>query len=78
MDAIELLKRDHRKVEDLFMRFRDGGGVTGAMKRLTGNAASPRQHRSVAERHFDGRGQPSARQPRARDGPRPTPGRAAR
>jgi len=50
MDAIELLKRDHRKVEDLFMRFRDGGGVSGAVKRLTGNAGSPRQHRTIAER----------------------------
>jgi hemerythrin superfamily protein len=50
MDAIELLKGDHRKVEDLFRRFNDGGGVTGVVKRMIGNAASPRQRRTVAER----------------------------
>ncbi len=50
MDAIELLKKDHRAVEDLFRRFNDGGGLTGIVKRLTGNAASPRQRRQVAER----------------------------
>jgi len=49
MDAIELLKKDHEKVEALFQRFNDGGGVTGVVKRLTGNAASPRQRRSTAE-----------------------------
>src|SRR5262249_24524425 len=35
---------------DLFRRFNDGGGVTGVVKRMTGNAASARQHRTVAER----------------------------
>jgi len=42
MDAITLLKNDHRKVEELFRRFNDGGGLTGVVKRLTGNAASAR------------------------------------
>ncbi len=50
MDAIELLKGDHRKVEDLFRRFNDGGGVTGVVKRMTGNSSSPRQRRTVADR----------------------------
>ena len=49
MDALELLKKDHRKVEALFHRFNDGGGLTGMVKRLTGTAASPRQKRSAAE-----------------------------
>lgn len=50
MDAIELLTADHRKVEDLFHRFDDGGGLTGMVKRLTGASASARQRRTVAER----------------------------
>jgi hemerythrin superfamily protein len=50
MDAIALLKNDHRKVEELFRRFNDGGGLTGVVKRLTGNAASARQRRATAER----------------------------
>jgi iron-sulfur cluster repair protein YtfE (RIC family) len=50
MDAIELLKKDHRTVEALFRRFNDGGGLTGVVKRLTGNAAAPRQRRQVADR----------------------------
>jgi hemerythrin superfamily protein len=49
MDAIDLLEKDHRKVETLFQRFNDGGGLTGVVKRLTGNAASARQKRSLAE-----------------------------
>jgi iron-sulfur cluster repair protein YtfE (RIC family) len=50
MDAIALLKNDHRKVEQLFQRFNDGGGLTGVVKRLTGTSASARQRRSTAER----------------------------
>jgi iron-sulfur cluster repair protein YtfE (RIC family) len=50
MDAIALLKKDHRTVEQLFQRFNDGGGLTGIVKRLTGNAAPPRQRRQVADR----------------------------
>jgi hemerythrin superfamily protein len=49
MDAIALLEKDHRKVEALFQRFNDGGGLTGVVKRLTGNAASAREKRSAAE-----------------------------
>jgi hemerythrin superfamily protein len=50
MDAIALLKNDHRKVEGLFKRFNDGGGLTGVVKRITGNTASMRQRRATAER----------------------------
>jgi hemerythrin superfamily protein len=53
MEAIALLKNDHRKVETLFRRFNDGGGLTGVVKRLTGTAASTRQRRSTAERICD-------------------------
>ena len=53
MDAIELLKKDHAKVTELFQRFNDGGGLTGTVRRLTGNAASPRERRSTAERICD-------------------------
>src|SRR5262245_4773690 len=49
MDAIELLKKDHAKVEELLTRFNDGGGVTGMVKRLTGNAGSARQRRTLAD-----------------------------
>jgi iron-sulfur cluster repair protein YtfE (RIC family) len=50
MDAIDLLKKDHAKVEDLFQRFDEGGGITGMVKRLAGSTASPRARRSLAER----------------------------
>jgi hypothetical protein len=49
MDAIELLKKDHAKVTELFKRFNDGGGLTGVVKRLTGNTASPGRRRTTAE-----------------------------
>jgi hemerythrin superfamily protein len=49
MDAIAFLKRDHEKVTALFQRFNDGGGLTGVVRRLTGNSASPAQRRSIAE-----------------------------
>jgi iron-sulfur cluster repair protein YtfE (RIC family) len=50
MDAIDLLKKDHRKVESLFQNFNDGGGLTGVVKRLTGNAATPARRRALAEK----------------------------
>jgi hemerythrin superfamily protein len=50
MDAIELLKKDHDAVEQLFQRFSDGGGLTGVVKRLTGTGAQPRQRRDLAQR----------------------------
>ena len=50
MDAIAFLKKDHEKVTALFQRFNDGGGLTGVVRRLTGNSASPTQRRSIAER----------------------------
>lgn len=49
MDAIELLKRDHRKVDELFAKLSDGGWLTGMVRRLTGAGLSPRQRRSTAE-----------------------------
>jgi len=49
MDAIAFLKKDHQKVTALFQRFNDGGGLTGVVRRLTGNSASPAQRRSTAE-----------------------------
>ena len=49
MDAIAFLKKDHEKVTALFQRFNDGGGLTGVVRRLTGNTASPAQRRSIAE-----------------------------
>jgi hemerythrin superfamily protein len=49
MDAIAFLKKDHEKVAALFQRFNDGGGLTGVVRRLTGNSASPAQRRSIAE-----------------------------
>lgn len=49
MDAIDLLKKDHAKVTALFQRFNDGGGLTGVVKRLTGNTVSARQRRTIAE-----------------------------
>jgi hypothetical protein len=37
MDAITLIKKDHDKVEELFARYNGGGGLTGLVKRITGN-----------------------------------------
>jgi hemerythrin superfamily protein len=48
MDAIELLKRDHQTVTELFHRFNGGGGLTGIVNRFTGKV-SDRQRRTAAE-----------------------------
>ena len=48
MDAIELLEKDHQKVTELFRRFNGGGGLTGLVKRVTGNV-SDRQRRQAAD-----------------------------
>jgi len=48
MDVIELIKKDHDKVEELFARYNGGGGLTGLVKRVTG-AVSPRTKRSAVE-----------------------------
>src|SRR5262245_21864654 len=37
MDAITLVKKDHDKVEALFLRYNGGGGLAGLVKRVTGN-----------------------------------------
>jgi len=48
MDAIELIKKDHRRVEALFARFKGGGGLTGLVRRVTGSVP-PRQRNSAVE-----------------------------
>jgi len=48
MDAIELLEKDHQKVTELFRRFNGGGGLTGLVKRVTGNVPD-RQRRQTAD-----------------------------
>ena len=48
MDAIELVKKDHDRVEELFARFKGGGGLTGLVRRVTGNVP-PRQRRLAVE-----------------------------
>src|SRR5262245_61577913 len=48
MDAIELLKKDHQKVTELFRRFNGGGGLTGLVKRATGSVPE-RQRRQAAD-----------------------------
>ena len=48
MDAIQLLEKDHQKVTELFRRFNGGGGLTGLVKRVTGNVPD-RQRRQAAD-----------------------------
>jgi iron-sulfur cluster repair protein YtfE (RIC family) len=48
MDAIQLLKKDHEHVATLFSRYHGGGGITGLVKRVTGNVP-PRERRSALE-----------------------------
>lgn len=48
MDAIEMLEKDHQKVTELFQRFNGGGGLTGLVKRVTGNVPD-RQRRQAAD-----------------------------
>jgi iron-sulfur cluster repair protein YtfE (RIC family) len=48
MDAIEMLEKDHQKVTELFRRFNGGGGLTGLVKRVTGNVPD-RQRRQAAD-----------------------------
>jgi len=48
MDAIELLKKDHQKVTELFKRFNGGGGLTGMVKRVAGSIPE-RQRRQAAD-----------------------------
>jgi hemerythrin superfamily protein len=48
MDAIELVKKDHDKVEALFARFKGGSGITGLVRRVTGNVTSRERKSAVA------------------------------
>jgi hypothetical protein len=52
MDVIELLKKDHEHVSQLFQQFRGGGGLTGLVKRVTGSQ-TPGQQRPIAMRICD-------------------------
>ena len=49
MDVITLIKKDHDRVEELFTQFKGGGGLTGLVKRVTGNVSS-RQRRTAASK----------------------------
>jgi len=48
MDVIDVVRKDHRRVEELFSRFRGGGGLTGLVRRVTGDVPR-RQRRSAVE-----------------------------
>ena len=50
MDAIELIMKDHDRVEELFARFKGGGGLTGLVRRVTGNV--PARERRTAVEHI--------------------------
>jgi hemerythrin superfamily protein len=52
MDVIELLKKDHDEVSQLFQRFKGGGGLTGIVKRVTGSV-TPAEQRRIALRICD-------------------------
>ena len=49
MDATELIEKDHDRVEELFRRFRGGGGITGMMRRVAGTV-TPRERRTALAR----------------------------
>src|SRR5204862_944195 len=49
MDAIQLIMKDHDRVEELFARFKGGGGLTGLVRRVTGNVPA-RERRTAVER----------------------------
>jgi hemerythrin superfamily protein len=49
MDVVEVIKQDHRKVEELFSRYKGGGGLTGLVKRVTGSV-TPRERGSAVQR----------------------------
>jgi iron-sulfur cluster repair protein YtfE (RIC family) len=49
MDVIELLKKDHEKVSDLFREYKGGDVLTRLVKKVTGSGPRPGR-RSVAER----------------------------
>jgi hemerythrin superfamily protein len=49
MDAIELIKKDHERVNELFTRYNGGGTLTGLVRRMTGNGVSSRQKRTTLQ-----------------------------
>jgi iron-sulfur cluster repair protein YtfE (RIC family) len=49
MDAIELIEKDHDRVEELFRRFKGGGGITGMVRRVAGTV-TPRERRTALAR----------------------------
>jgi len=48
MDVIEIIKKDHDRVEELFSRFKGGGGLAGLVRRVTGTVPN-RQRRTAVE-----------------------------
>src|SRR5256885_16924443 len=47
MDVIEIIKKDHDRVEELFRRYRGGGGLTGLVKRATGTVPTRQRKPAV-------------------------------
>ena len=48
MDVIEVVRKDHDRVEELFSRYHGGGGITGLVKGITGNVPA-KQRRAAVE-----------------------------
>lgn len=48
MDAVQLVKKDHDRVEELFVRFKGGGGLTGIVRRMTGNVPARQRRTALA------------------------------
>jgi len=48
MDVIMIIKKDHERVNELFSRFKGGRGLTGLVRRVTGNVPE-RQRRTAVE-----------------------------
>src|SRR5262249_8549619 len=48
MDVIEIVRKDHDRVEELFSRYHGGSGITGLVKGLIGNVPA-RQRRTAVE-----------------------------
>jgi hemerythrin superfamily protein len=49
MDVVDAIQKDHRKVEELFSRYKGGGGLTGLVKRVTGTV-TPRERGTAVQR----------------------------
>ena len=49
MDVTKLLKADHDRVRELFRQYKGGGGLTGLVKRVTGNVAVDEQRDALRQ-----------------------------